>query len=132
MNKIDAALEALKSYPEYEMIGDYYQKREAVSILKQYGDTIRATLEAAKWRDISTAPKDGTVFLLRTNHKEYPSYYSCFYVPPEKSFDGEVTEWDGHVWVCNDNEKCFLVDEEDYGFSWKPIEPAAKKGASDA
>jgi DnaJ-class molecular chaperone len=44
--QIEEALERVVEYPEYEVIGDFYQKREAYSILNAHGKTIAACLQA--------------------------------------------------------------------------------------
>jgi len=87
---------------------------------QEYIEYLEGKLKGHEWKPISTAPRDGTVFMMRKTHPEITNYYSAWYMKPEKSFDGEVEEWDGHMWILNDDEKQLVVEEDDYGYEWKP------------
>tara|TARA_R110000850_G_scaffold93099_1_gene197108 strand:+ start:187 stop:498 length:312 start_codon:yes stop_codon:yes gene_type:complete len=46
--QIEAAIEAVKEWPEYEAIGDHYQRKEAYSILCKHSVAILDALQSAQ------------------------------------------------------------------------------------
>lgn len=74
------------------------------------------------WRPISEAPRDGTVFLLQKPCDKMPCFYSAWYLAPSKKFDSEgIPEYEGHLWILNDDENHLIVDEEDCGCLFQNI-----------
>jgi len=100
------------------------QKQTFDALLKKHAamkESRDSLMSANEWRPIDTAPRDESTFLLMILHPMSPSFYSARYYHPEETFNGEITEYDGHVWVLNDDEKCLLCDEEDYNCYWMPL-----------
>ena len=76
------------------------------------------------WKPISTAPRDGSLFLIKEvvdGFEKLPNFYSAWYEKPSKQETMNGVEYDGHIWVLNDDEKSIEVDENDSNLYWMEI-----------
>ena len=74
------------------------------------------------WNSMKTAPKDGTVILLKHHHDKMPCFYSAWWMPGEKYDTQDGVEYDGHNWVLNDDDHQLIEEDEDLEkWSWRAI-----------